>query len=328
MRTKRHDLIKYNDGSLYCKLADIWIDPNKPVKTALITHAHFDHFSFGCEEYISTPETAEIIKERVGNKVNIKTFEYGKEFKINGIKISFYPSGHILGSSQIKFIFAEEKWLVTGDFKLQKDNTCNPYEIVKTDYLISECTFGLPIFKWDETQKIAYDISKWVTNSPDKTSFLFCYSLGKAQRLISEISKINDKLNIFSHNSIYKINNCYRRLGKEIIDTNKIKDKNNLNEYKGGLVLLPPSLNTNEYLKKFKNPQTAFASGWMLIRALKKRGGYDKGFAISDHADWDGLLNVVKNSQAKNVFFHHGDSETINKYLTEKNSTNILLFEE
>ncbi len=328
MRTKEKDLIRYKDGSLYCDLADVWIDPNRPVKRALITHAHFDHFTFGCEEYLSTIETAILIKERIGENVNIKTFDYGEKFKINGINISFHPSGHILGSSQIKFIFAEEKWLVSGDFKLQKDDTCKQYEIVKTDYLISECTFGLPIFKWDETKKIAINISKWIANSPDKTSLLFCYSLGKAQRLIHEISQTNFKGNIYCHGSIYKINNCYRKLGISIKDTLKIENKKNIDELKGSLILLPPSLSKGSYLRNFKNIQTAFASGWMSIRALKKRSGYDKGFPISDHADWYGILEMIKKSEAQNIFFHHGDSEALSKYLIEKKSINVLLFGE
>jgi len=324
LRNKEEDLIRYKDGSLYCEPADVWIDPTRPVKTALITHAHFDHFAFGCNEYFSTKETAILLRERVRDNINIKTFDYGEEFKINGIRISFHPAGHILGSSQIKFIFAEEKWLITGDFKLQKDETCKEYEVVKTDYLISECTFGLPIFKWDETSKIAVNIAKWITNSPDKTSLLFCYSLGKAQRLLNEISKTNFKGNIYSHSSIEKINNCYKKLGISIINTTKIENKNKIDELKGSLILLPPSLSKGSYLKKFKNIQTAFASGWMSIRALRKRSGYDKGFPISDHADWDGILEVVKKSEAKNVFFHHGDSEALSKFLVEKESINVL----
>ena len=327
MRTKEENLIKYKDGNLYCELADIWIDPSKPVKRALITHAHFDHFTFGCEEYLSTKETAVLIKKRVGDNVNIKPFDYGEEFKINGINISFHPSGHILGSSQIRFIFAGEKWLITGDYKLQKDETCKKYEIVKTDYLISECTFGLPIFKWDKTKNIAINISNWIKNSPDKTSLLFCYSLGKAQRLLNEISKTNFEGNIYTHGSIHKMNDCYRQLGICIKDTIKIENKKKIDDLKGNLILLPPSLSKGSYLKNFKNIQTAFASGWMSIRALRNRSGYDKGFAISDHADWEGILEVVKKSEAKNVFFHHGDSEALSKYLSEKESINVLLFE-
>ena len=326
MGSKKEDLIKYKDGSLYCEVADIWIDPNKPVKRALITHAHFDHFSFGCEEYFSTYETSKIIKERVGKEINIRTYEYGNDFKVNGIKISFHPSGHILGSSQIKFIFGEEKWLITGDFKLQKDDTCKQFEILKTDYLISECTFGLPIFKWDSTNKVIEEISKWVEYSPEKTSILFCYSLGKAQRLLSEISKSSQLNNVYTHKSINKINTCYKKLGIDIIDTQQLDNKKNSDELKGRLVLLPPSLNKESYLKNFKNIQTAFASGWMSIRALRKRGGFDKGFAISDHADWDGILTALKESEAKNIFFHHGDGEALNKYLAEKKLVNVRFF--
>ena len=326
MRTKSQDLITYREGNLYCALADIWIDPNKPVKRALITHAHFDHLAFGCEEYISTYETAIIIKERLGGEINIKTYDYGEEFNINGINISLYPSGHILGSSQIRFIFAEEKWLVTGDYKLQEDNTCEKFEIIKTDYLISECTFGLPIFKWEETTKIAEDISKWIINSPEKTSVLFCYSLGKALRILNELSKTNLKNDIYTHSAIHKMNACYKKIGVDIIKTEKIEIRNKAIDYKGKLLLLPPSLNKLSYLKNFNNIQTSFASGWMSIRALRKRSGYDKGFVISDHADWDGILNVIKNSEAKNGFFYHGDSDPLNKYLNEKKTINVKYF--
>ena len=184
----------------------------------------------------------------------------------------------------------------------------------------------MPIFKWDKTVKIANNITKWITNSPEKTSLLFCYSLGKAQRLLNEISQTNFKGNIYSHSSIYKMNRCYKELGIDIKDTIKVENKKIIDELKGSLILLPPSLSKHSYLKNFNNIQTAFASGWMSIRALRKRSGYDKGFAISDHADWDGILEVVKKSEAKNVFFHHGDSDALNKYLIEKESINVLLF--
>ncbi len=320
------ELIKYSENGLYCEIAEIWIDPHKPVKKALITHAHMDHFTFGCDEYISTYETSIILQERIGREINIKTYDYGKEFKINGINISFHPSGHILGSSQIKFNFAGEIWLITGDFKRQKDSTCKEYEKVKTDYLISESTFGLPIFNWKEPQETARDISKWVTSSPDKASILFCYSLGKAQRLLNEISKSNFKNNLYTHSSIYKMNKCYARLGINIVSTKQFDKRQNINELKGNLILLPPVLNKGSYLKNFKDIQTSFASGWMTIRALRKRSGYDKGFAISDHADWEGILKTVKESEAKNVFFHHGDREALNRYINENDSINVLNF--
>ncbi len=321
------DLIKYSKNGLYCEIADIWIDPHKPVKRALITHAHMDHFTFGCDEYFATYETSIILKERIGSQINIKAYDYGTEFKINGINISFHPSGHILGSSQIKFNFAGEVWLITGDFKRQKDDTCMEFEKVKTDYLISESTFGLPIFKWEDPQKTASDITKWIVSSPENTSILFCYSLGKAQRLLNEISKTNFKNNIYTHSSIYKMNNCYKKLGINIANTIQFDKTQNINEFKGSLILLPQSLNKGSYLQKFKNIQTGFASGWMSIRALRKRSGFDKGFAISDHSDWEDILKTVKESEAKNVFFHHGDSEALNRYLNEKKSINVLYFD-
>ncbi len=321
------NLIKYTDQGLYCELADIWIDPYKPVKRALITHAHMDHFTFGCNEYISTYETSIILKERIGSEINIKTYDYGKEFKINGINISFHPSGHILGSSQIKFNFAGEKWLITGDFKRQKDDTCQEFEKLKTDYLISESTFGLPIFKWEEPQNTAENIKKWIESSPEKTSILFCYSLGKAQRLLNEITKTDFKSNIYTHTSIYKMNSCYKKLGIDIFDTNKFDKTQDIDELKGSLVLLPPAIKKGSFTKKFKEIQTSFASGWMSIRALRKRSGYDKGFAISDHADWEAILKTIKESEAKNVFFHHGDSEALVRYLNETNSINVLEFD-
>ncbi|ABM72065.1 Predicted exonuclease of the beta-lactamase fold involved in RNA processing [Prochlorococcus marinus str. MIT 9515] len=327
MREDSFHLIKYTSSGLYCEVADLWIDPKKPVKQAIITHAHMDHFTFGCEEYISTLETAIILKERIGKDINIRTYEYEKEFKVNGIKISFHPSGHILGSSQIKINMADEIWLITSDFKRQKDDTCKKYEIVKTDFLISESTFGLPIFNWDEPQNTALEIKKWIHTSHETTYFLFCYSLGKAQRLLNEISKLNFTNNIFTHSSIDKMNKCYKNFGVEIIETKKFENNKNIGDLKGSLILLPPALNRNSFLKRYKDFQTGFASGWMSIRALRKRSGYDKGFPISDHADWSGILKTIEESKAKNVFFHHGDSEVLIKYLKEKKSINVLEFE-
>ena len=185
----------------------------------------------------------------------------------------------------------------------------------------------MPIFKWEEPQKTAVNISKWVNSSPDKTSILFCYSLGKAQRLLNEIKKTNFKNKIYTHTSINKMNNCYKKLGIDIFETNKFEKAKNINEYIGNLILLPPALNKKSFLRKFKEIQTGFASGWMSIRALRKRSGYDKGFPISDHADWEGLLKTLKETEAKNVFFHHGDSEALIRYLNEKNSINVLEFE-
>jgi len=319
---KKKNLLTFDNGSLFCSLCDTWIDPKKPVKRALITHAHFDHVSFGCEEYISSYETSIILKERLGSKINIKAYDYAEKFKLNGVSISFHPSGHILGSSQIKLEIAGESWLVTGDFKKQEDGTCKRFEEIHTDFLISESTFALPIFKWEETELIVNDISNWVKESSNKTSILFCYSLGKAQRLLNELKNKNIR-QIFTHKSISKINNCYKKLGIDLIDTINF-DKNNIpKNTTGSLIILPPSLNNKKFLNYIEKPQTSFASGWMTIRALKKRSGYDKGFVISDHSDWSGLIEAIRGSQAKKVLLTHGDGENLAKYLRFKDNLDI-----
>jgi len=316
------NLIVQKSKGLYCEPAKLWIDPYLPAEKAIITHAHSDHFTHGCKEYICSIETGLLLRKRFGNNINIKTIDYGKNFLINGINFSLHPSGHILGSSQIKIIAGSEIWLITSDFKRQKDKTCRSFEKVKTDFLICESTFGLPIFNWESTNKIIDDITTWVAQAEDSTSILFCYSLGKAQRLLSELNSKNFK-NIYVHKSIKKMNIIYENLGIELSKTKVFDNEIDINNLKNTLLLMPPSLNNKNFLKKFKKVQTSFASGWMSIRALKKRSGFDKGFSISDHADWNGLIKTIKESEAKRVFLNHGDGESLANFLREKENLNI-----
>jgi len=318
----KQNLITLKSHGLYCEPANTWIDPFKPVEKAIITHAHTDHFTNGCREYICSNETGLLIRKRFGNNINIKTIDYDKTFTINGVNFSLHPSGHILGSSQIKIIAGSETWLITGDLKRQKDRTCKSYEKLKTDFLICESTFGLPIFNWESTNKIINDITNWTTQSEDSTSILFCYSLGKAQRLLSELNSEKFK-NIYVHKSINKMNTVYKTLGIELADSNIFDNDIVTNNLTNSLLLLPPSLNNKNFLKKFKKVQTGFASGWMSIRALKKRSGFDKGFTISDHADWNGLIKTIKESEAKSIFLNHGDGESLANFLREKEDLNI-----
>ena len=322
MINSKQTLITHKSHGLYCEPANTWIDPYKPVEKAIITHAHSDHFTHGCKEYISSIETGLLLKKRFGKNINLKTIDYDKNFLINGINFSLHPSGHILGSSQIKIMAGSEKWLLTGDLKRQKDKTCKSYEKLKTDFLICESTFGLPIFNWEPTKKIIDHITKWVNQSDDSTSILFCYSLGKAQRLLSELNIHNFK-NIYVHKSINNMNMIYKSLGIELAETTIFDNDLEINSLKNSLLLLPPSLNNRNFLKKFKRVQTGFASGWMSIRALKKRSGFDKGFTISDHADWNGLIKTIKESEAERVFLNHGDGEPLSKFLRDKENINI-----
>tara|TARA_Y100001933_G_scaffold154439_1_gene152747 strand:+ start:909 stop:1898 length:990 start_codon:yes stop_codon:yes gene_type:complete len=315
-------LITQKNEGLYCESANTWIDPLKPVEKAIITHAHSDHFTNGCREYICSIETGFLLRKRFGNNINLKTIDYDKNFLINGINFSIHPSGHILGSSQVKIIAGSEIWLITSDLKRQKDKTCKSYEKIKTDYLICESTFGLPIFNWESSDKIINEITKWVNNAEDSTSILFCYSLGKAQRLLSELNN-QDFKNIYVHKSINKMNTIYKKLGIELAEAKIFDNDLEINNLENSLLLLPPLLNNKNFLKKFKNVQTSFASGWMSIKALKRRSGFDKGFTISDHADWNGLIKTIKESEAKRVFLNHGDGESLANFLRDKENLNI-----
>ena len=321
INSKQNLVVQKNEG-LYCVPANVWIDPFKPVEKAIITHAHSDHFTHGCREYTCSIETALLLRKRFGNNLNLKVIDYDKKFLINGINFSLHPSGHILGSSQIKIMAGSEIWLITGDLKRQKDKTCQSYEKLKTDFLICESTFGLPIFHWDSTEKIINDVTNWVNKSEDSTSVLFCYSLGKAQRLLSELNSKNFK-NIYIHKSINKMNMIYQKLGIELTEAKIFDNELQINNFKNSLLLLPPSLNNKNFLKQFKNVKTSFASGWMSIRAFKKRSGFDKGFPISDHADWNGLIKTIKESEAKTIFLNHGDGESLSNFLREKDDLNI-----
>ena len=321
INSKQNLVVQKNEG-LYCVPANVWIDPFKPVEKAIITHAHSDHFTYGCREYTCSIETALLLRKRFGNNLNLKVIDYDKKFLINGINFSLHPSGHILGSSQIKIMAGSEIWLITGDLKRQKDKTCQSYEKLKTDFLICESTFGLPIFHWDSTEKIINDVTNWVNKSEDSTSVLFCYSLGKAQRLLSELNSKNFK-NIYIHKSINKMNMIYQKLGIELTEAKIFNNELQINNFKNSLLLLPPSLNNKNFLKQFKNVKTSFASGWMSIRAFKKRSGFDKGFPISDHADWNGLIKTIKESEAKTIFLNHGDGESLSNFLREKDDLNI-----
>ena len=322
MINSKQNLITQRSHGLYCEPANVWIDPYKPVEKAIITHAHADHFTLGCREYICSIETGLLLRNRFGSNLNLKVFDYDKKFLINGIYFSLHPSGHILGSSQIRIIADSELWLVTGDLKRQKDKTCLSYEKLKTDFLICESTFGLPIFNWESTEKIINDITNWVNQSEDSTSIIFCYSLGKAQRLLSELSCQNFK-NIYIHKSINKMNKIYKKLGIELTEVKIFDNDLHINNIKNSLLLLPPALNNKNFLKKFKSVKTSFASGWMSIRAFKKRSGFDKGFPISDHADWNGLIKTIRDSEATQIFLNHGDGECLANFLREKENLNI-----
>ncbi len=312
------NLLNLTNSGLFCEAGNFFIDPWKPVDKAVITHAHSDHARFGSKKYLCSNECETLLRLRLGENISVQNLKYGEAIFINNVKVSLHPAGHILGSSQIRLEYKNNVWVITGDYKLAEDKTCRSFEQLKCNTFITESTFGLPIYKWENQKNIISEINNWweKNSSAGLASILFCYALGKAQRLISLVD--NSIGPILTHGSVENINKVYRRSGVNLPDTKyvgDIVDKNILNK---SLIIAPPSAYNNGWLKKFGKYETAFASGWMLVRGRRRRANYDRGFVLSDHADWTELLTTIINTHAENIWVTHGYAAVVAKYFSEK----------
>ncbi len=285
----------------------------------LVTHAHGDHSRRGSNEYWCTNESAPIIRHRLGAETKIRTFSYGETVRLGDTWISFHPAGHILGSAQIRIEDARNPsnvWVITGDYKRDEDPTCAPFEIVHCHTLITEATFSLPIYHWEPAAKTAKDIYEWWqwNKTEGNTPVLFCYSLGKAQRVLAELTRYtNDE--VLLHGSALALTQIYRDAGVKMVPTAPMLEYTG--DLAGRLVLAPPSAHRSPWMKRFKSVSTGFASGWMAVRGVRRGRSYEKGFVLSDHADWKSLLQTVEDSKAQRVLVTHGQSEILARYLRE-----------
>ncbi len=309
-------LITVRPEGLYCEQGDFFIDPWRGVDTALITHAHSDHARSGSAHYIATAQSEGILRQRLGNDIHLQGVIYGEPVKLGQTWVSFHPAGHVLGSAQIRVECKDQVWVVSGDYKRCADPSCTPFEVVPCDTFITEATFGLPIYRWDRGDEIARRIYDWWQGDLDRPSILFCYAFGKAQRILSELTQLCDRP-VYVHGAIETLNQVYRDQGVAMLPTIPTADMPRNHTYQGDLVLSPPSGHRSSWMKRFKHPQTAFASGWMAVRGARRRRGYERGFVLSDHADWPGLIQTVKDTGAKTVYVTHGQSEAVARYLRE-----------
>lgn len=296
------------------------VDAWKSVDVNLVSHAHGDHAHHGSSEYWATLGSAQIMKKRLGTDINVKIVDYGKKYKLGSNWVSFHPAGHILGSAQIRIEKQNSPSNVlvfTGDFKRDPDPTCLPFEIVPCQTFITESTFGLPIYDWQPTEDIIKQVADWwdLNQSSGKTSLLFCYSLGKAQRLLAELMKFKSDT-VLVHGATHNLTEIYRNLGVKMIPTELITPEHT--DFKGRLVVAPPSAHRSVWMKKFKDVSTGFASGWMAVRGIRKGRSYERGFVLSDHADWKSLVQTVKDVGASKVYVTHGSKETFSRFLTEE----------
>lgn len=310
-------VLEQRSKGLYCPAADAWIDPSGPVNRALITHAHADHARPGCEEYWAVNQSEGVLRQRLGRGINLHSVAYGEPHKLGQANVSFHSAGHVLGSAQIRIEVAGEIWLVTGDYKRCHDPSCTPFETVNCDVLITESTFGLPIYRWKTGQEIANEIYGWWSEERQHPSILFCYAFGKAQRILAELKAIGVENEILLHGAVETVTKHYRKAGIEMVKTRPLSEIDREDPLKGRLVIAPPSAYRSTWMKRFREPQTAFASGWMTVKGARRRRGYERGFVISDHADWPSLIQTIKESEAKHVYVTHGQDEVLSRYLRE-----------
>ncbi|HMP53366.1 MAG TPA: ligase-associated DNA damage response exonuclease, partial [Candidatus Melainabacteria bacterium] len=256
------ELLKLSDSGLYCEVGDFFIDPWRPVDRALITHAHSDHARPGSRSYLCQAASLPVMKLRLGEDTCIETTKYGEITTMNGVSVSFHPAGHIMGSAQIRVEYRGEVFVVSGDYKTDPDPTCLPFEPVACHTFISESTFGLPVYQWPDSKSVFSEINRWWCANRDqgKTSILFVYSLGKAQRVLLGIdSSIGT---IHTHGAVENINEIYREAGVALPVTHRVSGEKK-EDWRGTLILAPPSAQQSAWIKKFGSVSTGFASGWM-----------------------------------------------------------------
>ncbi|MEM1323977.1 MAG: ligase-associated DNA damage response exonuclease [Bacteroidota bacterium] len=311
-------LLRFTNKGIYCEQADVYIDPWKPVNRALITHGHSDHARWGNKHYLCTDRAAPVIRYRLGNEIQLESVPFGKKVHINGVQFSFHPAGHIIGSAQIRVEYKGEVWVASGDYKLEDDGLSYAYEPIKCHAFITESTFGLPVYKWQPQEEVFEEINAWWRSNQEqgKVSLLTAYSLGKAQRLLQGLDHSIGK--VYTHGAIENTNAVLRKQGIQLPTTIRVYRDIPKNDYNGQLVLAPPSAVNSTWARRFKLVSVGIASGWMAIRGMRRRRAVDRGFLLSDHADWEGLNTAVRASGASRVYVTHGYTSIYARWLQEQ----------
>lgn len=311
------NLITFTDRGLFCEAGNFYIDPWKPVERAVITHGHSDHASFGHKYYLCHRFTKPILQLRLGDN-NYQTLDWNETIYMNGVKLSLHPAGHIIGSSQIRLEYQDEVWVISGDYKTEDDGISEKFEPVKCNTFITESTFGLPIYKWKPQQEIYDSIINWINRNKEngRASILLAYSLGKAQRVLQAIKETSQ--NIFAHGAIYNMQQTLIDAGFNLQPVVRITPETPKELLKETVIIAPPGADGTSWMKKFSPYSIGVCSGWMQVRGNARRRNADAGFALSDHADWKGLLDSVKVTGAERVFVTHGFQSAFSRYLNEE----------
>jgi putative mRNA 3-end processing factor len=320
---RKGGLMALTKSGLYCARGDFYVDPWRPVARAVVTHAHADHAYRGSRSYLVTKEGEALARVRLDPDAKISTLKYGEVLDLNGVKVSFHPAGHILGSAQVRAEYKGEVWVISGDYKLTPDATCTPFEPVKCQHFITEATFGLPIYRWPPTPQVFGEINGWWRRNREreKASVLFAYALGKSQRILNGIDSTVGP--IYTHGSVEHLNGVYRTAGVDLPETIYAGEVKNKKDFIGSLVVAPPSAQGSTWLRRFGSHSTGCASGWMMVRGARRQRAIDHGFVLSDHADWPELMTAIRESEAETVYVTHGFAPEVVRWLNE-NGTNAV----
>lgn len=317
------DLIVQRPDGLYCPPGDFHIDPWRRVERAVITHAHADHARPGHGHYLAAAPGEGLLRSRLGEGITLQTLAYGETLEHNGVRISLHPAGHVLGSAQVRVEHEGRVWVASGDYRTTPagavpDRTCAPFEPVRCHTFITESTFGLPIYRWRPDAELFAEIDAWWARNAEagRASVLQCYSLGKAQRILANVDASIGPL--VCHGAVEPLNRAYRAAGVALPETRLVTEVSDKATLQRALVLCPGSAVGTPWIRRFGDISDAFASGWMQIRGWRRRGGQDRGFVLSDHADWPGLLSAIGASGAERVIVTHGSVPVLVRYLQEQ----------
>lgn len=310
------ELIVATPEGLYCPAGDFHIDPWRPVARAVITHGHSDHARRGSQVYLCQKDCAPILRRRLGD-VSIETLDYGARIGINGVTLSLHPAGHVLGSAQARLEYRGDVWVASGDYKTEADNVCAPFESLRCNVFVTESTFGLPIYRWRPQAQVMADVDAWwrANAAAGRASVVFAYGLGKAQRLLANVDASIGP--IFCHGAVEPMNEIHRGQGVALPVTKLVSQASGKDAFARALIVAPPSAAASPWMRRLGDYSDAFASGWMQIRGNRRRRGVDRGFALSDHADWPGLLDAIHATGAERVIVTHGATGALTRYLRE-----------
>jgi putative mRNA 3-end processing factor len=311
-------MLTETSAGLFCSAGGFHIDPWQPVPRAVITHAHGDHARPGSDAYLCTTDGARLLRRRFGSDASIQIADYGEIVQLGSVEVSFHPAGHVLGSAQIRLSGADGVWVISGDYKRAADATCTPFEPLRCDTFVTESTFALPIYRWDPTDRVVDDIAAWWSDNATagRTSVLFCYTIGKAQRVLAELARLTDRT-VFVHGMMLPMIDAYREAGIHLLPVASATERPRGSSFAGELVLAPLPARGTPWMRRLGEISDAFASGLMRVRGVRRQRAFDRGFVLSDHADWPALLGTIAETGATRVLATHGHAEPLARYLRE-----------